>query len=192
LAVAHRQGAHAIADGTRLTALGVVAAWQRWEGGQVAETIIRQPGEDLPDRETLGYDDETQWEVGPGGDVADPWRNTRFVYLVDLNTAEAFTFVTTSSGGQRAVEDLGDQINRMRLIRRGVAAIVELSAAAMPTRFGPKSRPLFKVVGWETGVAEGEAQPAPAVRRLTPREVWEAEKRSRKDDLGGEDTVPFA
>jgi hypothetical protein len=113
------------------------------------------------------------------------------VYLVDPSTAEAFTFVTTSSGGQRAVADLGDQITRMRMVHPSATPLVELSAAAMPTRFGQRSRPFFKVVGWEMG-AEGEAQPAPAVRRLTPGEVREVEKKNLQNDLGGEDTVPYA
>ena len=64
----------------------------------------------MPDREELGDLDKTQWEAGPDKTPRDPWRNTRFVYLVDPHSAEALTYSTSSWGGREAVINLGDAI----------------------------------------------------------------------------------
>ena len=59
--------------------------------------------------------------------------------------------MTTSGGGQSAIADLADTILFMRGARPGAVPLVELSDADMPTRFGMKSRPVFRVVGWRGG-----------------------------------------
>lgn len=152
-----------VAAGTRLVAVATRALWQRWQNGRPAEERFRQPGQQLPERDDLGFTDENTWELGVDGKPTDPWRNTRLVYLVDPRTGEAFTFSTSSFGGRRAVSDLGDQIARMRSVHPDATAVVELDAAAMPTKYGTKSKPVFKIVGWKT--ANGEA---PVEREITP------------------------
>jgi hypothetical protein len=134
------------------------AAWVRWADGKPAEYRVRRPGESLPDRDDLGDTDESEWQTGPDGKPRDPWQNTRFVYLIDPETAEAFTFSTSSWGGRGAVIDLGDQIKRMRFARPGAVPVVELHAAPMPTKFGKKSKPLFKVVDWVGGASDNESK----------------------------------
>jgi hypothetical protein len=141
-----------IEKGTRLVALGTAAAWVRWSGGKPVEYKVREPGRRLPDREELGDQNEDDWEAGPDGKTPrDPWQSTRFVYLVDPATAEAFTFSTSSWGGRGAVADLGDQIQRMRYANPHAVPVVELHAAPMLTKFGKKSRPWLKVVDWKKG-----------------------------------------
>ncbi len=88
--------------------------WVRWEDGRPVEQLVRRPGERLPERENLSHTNEDEWPTGPGNEPQDPWQNTRLVYLVDPDTAEAFTFSTSSWGGRSAVIELGDQISRMR------------------------------------------------------------------------------
>jgi hypothetical protein len=121
-------------DGTRLVALATAAMWVRWEDGKPVEYRVREPGKRLPYRGELSHLDESEWEEGPNGEPIDPWRNTRLVYLVDPQTAEAFTFSTSSWGGRGAVCDLGDQIARMRKAHPNAVPIVELRSAEMPTK----------------------------------------------------------
>ena len=163
-------------NGTRLIALGTVAMWVRWEDGKPVEHIVRRPGERLPEREKLSHTNEDEWETGPGGEPKDPWANTRLVYLVDPDTAEAYTFSTSSWGGRDAVIELGDQIARMRTAYPDTAPIVELRAAEKPTRFGRKSKPVLKVVGWKNANAR-PTETAKPVERIRPvvtsgRETW--------------------
>jgi hypothetical protein len=145
-----------VEDGTQLVALATAAMWVRWENDRPVEYIVRQPGKRLPDREDLGYDDQAKWEKGPDDKPKDPWQNTRLVYLVDPQTAEAYTFSTSSWGGRGAVIDLADSIARMRSAHLGACPIVELRAAKMPTKFGMKSKPILKIVGWKTTDADLE------------------------------------
>src|SRR5262249_25212120 len=155
-----------------------------WEDSKPLRYIMREPGRRLPDRDELGDTDQDEWEDGPGGDPKDPWQNTRFVYLVDPQTAEAFTFSTSSWGGRGAVNDLGDQIARMRNVHPDAVPVVELRAAEMPTKFGRKSKPVFKVVGWKS--ASGGEQPAPVERQITAKQGEEEVYRKEMDD-----EIPF-
>jgi hypothetical protein len=154
-------------NGTRLIALATAAMWVRWEDGKPIEHIVRRPGERLPEREKLSHTNEDEWETGPGGEPKDPWANTRLVYLVDPDTAEAYTFSTSSWGGRAAVIELGDQIARMRTTYPDAAPIVELRAVEMPTRFGRKSKPALKVVGWKNANAR-PTETAKPVERIRP------------------------
>ena len=174
--------ATAVPDSTRLIAMATIALWTRWEDGKPVEYRIREAGHRLPERDELGYDDQSEWEIGPGGEPQDPWRNTRLVYLVHPRTAEAFTFSTSSWGGRGAVADLGDQIARMRNVHPDAVPIVELRAAEMPTKYGRKSKPVFKIVGWKT--ADGEA-------RVAEREISPREAKRLVDESEMNDDIPY-
>jgi len=171
-----------VENGTKLVALATVAMWVRWEDSKPVEYRFREPGRRLPDREELGHDDESLWDKGPSGEPQDPWRNTRLIYLIDPSTAEAFTFSTSSWGGRNAVSDLGDQIARMRSVHADAVPLVELRAAEMPTRFGKKSKPVFKVVGWKTA----DQGSMPAERQITAQQA-----KREVDEAEMDDFVPF-
>lgn len=141
-----------IADGTRLVALATAAMWVRWEEGKPVEYRVRRPGERLPERKELGYDDEREWPNGPGGEPQDVWQNTRLIYLTDPDTAEAFTFSTSSGGGRSAVVELGDhcadaQRPPRRLAARGTSrggyddAVWPQVKAVVPSHWLEKRRP---------------------------------------------------
>jgi hypothetical protein len=153
-----------VRKGLRLLAIGTAHAWVRWRDGKPDEYRVRQAGESLAEREELGDLDESKWELGPDKRARDPWQNTRFVYLIDPNTQEAYTFSTSSWGGRSAVIDLGDAIQRKRFTHSEAIAEVELNSAPMQTKFGRKSRPVFKIVAWRSGLddeAEVETRSAP-------------------------------
>ena len=143
-----------IEKGTQLIVTGTAAAWVKWNDGKPVEYKMRETGKRMPDRDELGDTDETTWERGLDKEPIDPWQNTRFVYLLNPTTLEAYTFSTHSWGGRNAVGDLADQIARARNVRPGAVPLVELQAAEMPTKFGRKSKPLFRVAEWRGGHAE--------------------------------------
>jgi putative DNA primase/helicase len=118
-----------VPNGTKLVALDTAAAWVKWSDGKPVEYRMREPGQKMPDLEEMPDRDKSQWEPGPDGITPrDPWQSTRFLYLVDPQTAEAFTFSTSSWGGRGAVADLGDQIGRMRFSHPGAVPLVERHA----------------------------------------------------------------
>ncbi len=179
-----------VPEGRQLVALSTAAAWVKWADGKPVEYRMRLAGRSLPEREELGDLDRKQWEPGPDGTPRDPWQSTRFVYLVDPETAEAFTFSTSSWGGRGAVVDLADQIARMRFAHPGAVPVVELTYAPMTTRFGRKWRPLLKVMSWKN---TGE-QARPAIEDRNADVNKYAELKARKatvTEAALEDSIPF-
>jgi hypothetical protein len=67
---------------------------------------------------------------------------------MDPRTGQDYTFVTDTYGGRKAVGDLKSQITNVRFAYPGAVPIVQLGSTMMPTSYGLKPRPEFKVVGW--------------------------------------------
>src|SRR5262245_5990447 len=176
-----------VEDGARLVALGTAAAWVEWRNGKPVSYRMREPGRRLPDREELGDLDEADWEPGPDGKPRDPQQSTRFVHLVDPVTAEAYTFSTSAFGGRAAVSDLADQIQRMRAAHPGAVPIVELHASPMLTKFGRKSRPWFKVVGWRS---VGDGAPSPSNGGTPPQLAHQSNAAAEAAQVL-DDEIPF-
>jgi hypothetical protein len=143
-------------DGTCLIALDVVTCWVCWKGGKPVEHRVTQPGQTHPDRDDLPDQDESLWEAGLNGEPSDPWRNTRYLYLIHPHTGMRFCFVTDSVGGRMAISNLKDQIANVRYAQPNAVPLVKLSSVPMKTRFGMKTRPSFEVIEWR-GKATGGA-----------------------------------
>jgi hypothetical protein len=145
--------------GPTFVALGACTAWVRWKNNKPVEHRITQPGQAHPWREDLGDDDQTEWERGLGGLPSDPWRDTRYLYLLNPRTGKAYTFVTDSVGGRMAVGELKDAIMTVRQAQPGALPVVQLATSSMKTKYGIKPRPDFKIVDWRSGTSSpAEAQ----------------------------------
>ena len=72
----------------------------------------------------------------------------------------------------------------MRSAHPGAVPIVELRSAPFPTRFGMKSKPCFKVIGWKSA---GGDKSAPTEKLLT---VKQADK-AVADSVKINDEIPF-
>jgi hypothetical protein len=131
-----------------LVAAGVITVWVRWQEGKPSEHRITQTGQLHPHRDELPDLDETKWPPGLNDEPADPWRDTRYLRLIDPNTGADYTFVTDSHGGRRAISDLKQQIANVRTAHPGAVPVVQLASTPMKTKFGQKARPDFKIVGW--------------------------------------------
>jgi hypothetical protein len=82
-----------------------VIGWQKFVEDGPPEKIagLLFDGFVLPPRESLGDDDETEWDEGLDGRPSDPWQHFIFLVLQDTKTSELFTFTTSSKTGRRAV-----------------------------------------------------------------------------------------
>jgi len=168
-----------VEKGTQFLATGTVAAWVKWWDGKPVQHIKREPGRVLPDLDEMPDRDQSLWQLGPDGKLRDPWQNTRYVYLLDPISMEVLTFSTSSLGGRAAAINLADQIKRMRGLGRASALpVVELGAEKMPTRFGMKSRPVFKIVKWYGGESANGGGP----KEIAPP--------SLEEEMNG-DEIPF-
>ena len=146
---------------TTLVAVSAVTVWVHWENNRPVEHRVTQPGQSHPYRDDLPDQDETKWPLGLNNEPSDPWRDTRYLHLIDPNTGSDYTFTTDSYGGRRAVGDLKSQIANVRSAHPAAVPLVELAGTMMKTRFGQKPRPDFKIVGWrgrqdDVGAAGGK------------------------------------
>jgi hypothetical protein len=138
-------------NGAQRVAVSTRDAWVHWVDQKPVQYILRKAGKQLPDRSELGDLDESLWPVGPDGKTRrDPWVFTTLVYLIDEQTAEQFTFATSTWGGRMAVAELGEQVATMRRAHGQARAVpvVELTSFHKQTRFGRKLWPQFKIVDW--------------------------------------------
>jgi hypothetical protein len=116
-----------------------------------------------PEREELDDKDQATWEKGLDGKPKDPWSFQHLLPFEHLESGEVVIFVTQSTGGKIATEELVREYAR-RLKRKGTRAlpIVHLASKDMPTRsFGDVPRPYFEIDGWEDAPA-GDAKESAA------------------------------
>jgi hypothetical protein len=134
--------------GTRLVAKATITAWVHWKDNKPVEHRITQTGQHHPDRGELPDLDETKWPPGLSSEPNDPWKDTRYLHLVDQQSGADYTFVTDSIGGKRGVADLKNQIANVRSSHPGAVPVVALGSTPWKTKFGIRHRPQFHVVGW--------------------------------------------
>jgi hypothetical protein len=168
--------------GTRLVALSVTTAWTHWQEGK-PEHHVTQPGQAHPCREDLPDQDKSLWEDGLDGNPADPWRDSRYLRLIDPRTGKNYTFVTDTKGGRAAIGELKSQITNVRRAHPGAVPVVELRWKMWKTKVGLRPRPVIEVVDWRGGGSNEEA----------PRAIEPDKKRGaiehHKEEF--EDEIPF-
>ena len=104
----------------------------------------------MPERDTLGDTDVTQWENGLDGKPADPWQYHVYLVLQCVETSELFTFVTSSITGRRAVGNLLRHYDRMARTNPNEFPVVRLKIGGFQhrdDRVGWVATPVFAVVG---------------------------------------------
>lgn len=147
---------------------GWTKAWIKFVEGQVVDRKIFPVAESRrpPDREELD-DLQLRGTKDPkSGLSADPWVYQHLLPLED-KAGDLVVFVTSSTGGRRAVADLCKSYGR-RLARTGVSdnPVIKISSVDMPTKhFGNVPRPNFEIVGWDSGRAEIRQVTAPDTLR---------------------------
>jgi prophage regulatory protein len=107
-------------------------------------------GFEMPERETLGDNDQEKWELGLDGKPADPWQHHNYLVLQRGDTGELFTFVTSSDTGRRAVGTLLRHYERMRQSHPDEYPVIRLKLGGFQHKdkqVGWVNTPVFAVVG---------------------------------------------
>jgi hypothetical protein len=103
-----------------------------------------------PHRDELSDRDPSKWEIGLDGKPSDPWQHHTYLVLQKGDTAELFTFVTSSATGHRAVGNLLRHYDRMQRTNPGELPVVRLKTGGFQhrdDRVGWVATPVFTVVG---------------------------------------------
>jgi hypothetical protein len=129
------------------TAIGYV----RFNGeGNPPDRILVLPydGQLRPPRDTLGDMDPTTWPIGLSGRPEDPWQLFSYLVLQRADTAEYFTFNTTSITGRAAVATLCRHYDRLQKTHPDMYPIVRCKPGGYQSqKFGWVHKPIFAVVG---------------------------------------------
>jgi hypothetical protein len=157
---------------------GIVTAWVHWKAGKPDQHKITQTGQTYPWREDLDDDDKTEWELGIGGVPKDPWKDTRYVYLIDLRSGKTYTLVGDTAGMRQAVGELKDAIQTVRQVRLNALPVVQLATGSMPSKYGPRPRPDFKITNWHSGTPSAPAQ----TQQQIEQQAVDADEEDAADD----------
>jgi hypothetical protein len=99
-----------VAIGTEYVALvhELRRGWVRFEDGRPVEYhlgLVRD-GHKFPPREAMGFTDQGKWERDKNYKPKDPLQKQYYLPLINPETDELCTFVTSSVGGEQAIRDL--------------------------------------------------------------------------------------
>jgi hypothetical protein len=168
-----------IAAERKLIVIEISKVTQKWIDGLPVETHTLAADQYFPDVERLNAEaPQSEWRDA-FGKRAGPWQNSIMVYLFDPDSAEGFTWPTSTAGGFRAVDELQGRVLRIRAMRGAhYFPIVTLADTFMNTQFGGRQRPQFKVVDF---VALGSD---------TEQQSLLAKPTDPNSDMGG-DGLPF-
>jgi hypothetical protein len=184
-------------EGPAFLVPGIVTAWVHWKSGLPDQHKITRTGQTHPWREDLDDDDKTEWELGIGGLPSDPWRDTRYVYLINLRSGKTYTFVSDTVGGRQAVGELKDAIMTVRQAQPNALPVVQLATGTMKTKYGLRPKPDFKIIDWRNpGSDQAQQQSSPQQleaefgKRRTPVKPSITPKPAPVEDVPFDD-VPF-
>ena len=104
----------------------------------------------LPDRATLGDNDEAEWPIGLSGKPTDPWLHQMALVLEDRSTNDLFTFATTNDTGRRACGNLLKHFERLKRNHPDDYPLVRLKSGGYMSKkpgVGWVQTPVFAVIG---------------------------------------------
>jgi hypothetical protein len=173
---------------------------KRNEDWQELDRRTLQEDQKFPDVDRMNEDAPRQeWFTDLNGRERGPWMAQREVTLLDMRgDMSRQVYSTTTGGGQRAVSDLAYRIKNMRRFRGArVFPEVELSHVFMPTKFGGRERPYFRIIRWLMPGTDGHlieipsdpTKPLPPVAGAPQAHITEVSEPSLAEEA--QDQVPF-
>ncbi len=144
----------AIAERTEFTALcdQTLIGWLRFHADAPPDRImgLLYDGFRMPARQELGDTNQDGWPAGLSGAPEDPWKHHIYLVLQHADTAELYTFATSSMTGRRAVGNLLRHYDRMQRTHPGELPVIRLKTGGFQhkdERIGWVPTPVFAVVG---------------------------------------------
>ena len=131
---------------------GLSEGWQKLEAGQQPSYVMKTPGKASPPKPDVP---ESEWVKDLSGNKVHPYRWTKYLYLLSVDTGVTSTFSSSTVGARIGIEELLSQIQAMRTMKPGAIPIVTLESQLFKTAYGNKPRPHFAIQGWRS--AGGDA-----------------------------------
>jgi len=144
----------AISEDTDFTALcdQTLIGWIKFNNDAPPDRVmgLLYDGFVMPGRDTLGDTDKSKWDLGLDGHPADPWQHHVYAVLQRGDTAELFTYTTSSITGRRAIGNLLRHYERMTRAYPDMFPVVKLKTGGFQhrdDRVGWVKTPVLAVVG---------------------------------------------
>jgi hypothetical protein len=172
-----------------LVAVELVRVSQKWVGCRPVETLYLAPGEEWPDIEELNSQAPKEEWRDVNGQRKGPWENFLVLYLFDPATMQPYTYPTATVGGRRAIGELKRQAKLGRMLKGNAFPVVTLGETFMPTRFGGRQRPDFKIKRFIPLEPGGESIAAENTPLLGEKKPSGPHKPNDGDDMN--DEIPW-
>jgi hypothetical protein len=155
--------------GTPMIVFGVASALQCWRDQNVTETIVKLPGQPLPDLDDLnGSIPKSEWEEGLDGNPRPPWQHVYVIYLLNPKDGGVVTLINSTIGMRICYDRIKDKVKYMCALRgEAVCPLVQLDTKAMKTAYGVKKRPELTIIEWR----DLSPQNAPALERAPAKQI---------------------
>jgi hypothetical protein len=134
----------------------LMCGWIKWIDQRPSEQIMGPVAEgyQAPRRNTLGDNDQAEWEVDQEGRPRDPWQFSNYIVMKepgqDTSAEFLYTFATSSKGGLGAIGALCKEYGKEMRRRPDEYPIVKLGGDSYNHReYGRTKVPLLTIVGWE-------------------------------------------
>jgi hypothetical protein len=143
----------------------IARGWIKWVDSKPEEQImgLLKDGHKPQKRDTLGSEDETEWEVDDKGVPQDPWKETNIIVFKEEHGEQLYTFSTASHGGRGAIRKLCEAYAQGRRMRPGQHPIIAIHVDRYEhsnKAFGWIKNPEFKIVSWAAADSFGDAAAA--------------------------------
>ena len=149
-----------------------------------------------PSRESLGDNDQMDWETGRDGKPMDPWKSHYYLPLRHVETGEAAYFDTDSQGGEQAVRDLMAEYLE-KVGESDDKPVITLGSSSYDSDRAGKTiyNPAFTIVGWHGTDASQTPPPESEPTSSTtdaPQPVKKSPKaKATKANADMDDDIPF-
>jgi hypothetical protein len=147
-----------MSTGTKLIAVmpALQVGFVKWEENKPIAHEMGAPAEGyrIPDRSSLGDNDQAEWPSDNRGEPRDPWQETAYLPLVNAASKEVFTYSAASWGGRAAVGGLMKDYALHARQKPNDLPIIELGSGVKTSRdpsIGRYKVPTLKVIGWTDG-----------------------------------------
>jgi hypothetical protein len=127
---------------------------------------------DVPTRESLGETDASQWPVSDlSGQPADPWQEQITFPLIGCDAnGEVYAYVARGVVGLNAARDLLGRYRWHPKRHQGLLPVVEIGSGTYTSkRFGPRPKPVLKIVSWVNPDGTPAPSTAPPPGKLPPK-----------------------
>jgi hypothetical protein len=142
-------------------------AWVFLKKGCPVEYVVKEPESQVRPSRPTSFTDKTAWAVF-NNQPTDPWRYNSITHLLALTNGETFRFASPTAGAWACRTELLTQIKAMRQLQPGSLPIVRAGSTSFKTQFGPRLRPMFRIVGWQRPKMEANESKQIEQERVNP------------------------